>query len=181
MNASPKGARFAPFNPSESEGAKGAEVAPLSESKGATRFVKGCNNCCTRIIINHQRTIKGTIRERAGRASPARGTRLSADWVLPSAWAEWARRECPDWTRERIQRVAEQFRDYWLAKAGADACKADWQATWRNWVRRETSFGEAAFTRNLGTGPPNRQAALDAENARAKAMLFGPEPEVIDV
>ncbi|WP_238984915.1 hypothetical protein [Candidatus Glomeribacter gigasporarum] len=34
-----------------------------------------------------------------------------------------------------------------------------------------------------GTGPPglNRQVALEAENARAKAMLFGPKTEVIDV
>lgn len=28
-----------------------------------------------------------------------------------------------------------QFVDYWTAKAGADACKLDWPATWRRWMR----------------------------------------------
>jgi hypothetical protein len=29
------------------------------------------------------------------------------------------------------------FRDYWTGKAGKEARKADWGATWRNWCRRE--------------------------------------------
>ena len=29
----------------------------------------------------------------------------------------------------------DKFRDYWSAKAGKDACKVNWNATWRNWVR----------------------------------------------
>ncbi|UNF51761.1 YdaU family protein [Bartonella krasnovii] len=32
---------------------------------------------------------------------------------------------------------AKKFRDYWQAKSGKEALKADWQATWRNWFRRE--------------------------------------------
>src|SRR5690606_5110201 len=28
------------------------------------------------------------------------------------------------------------FRDYWHGVAGAAARKADWPATWRNWIRR---------------------------------------------
>ena len=31
------------------------------------------------------------------------------------------------------------FCDYWWAKAGADARKLDWAATWRNWMRRAAS------------------------------------------
>src|SRR6185312_14206179 len=30
---------------------------------------------------------------------------------------------------------AAKFTDYWRGKAGRDACKVDWPATWRNWVR----------------------------------------------
>ena len=33
-------------------------------------------------------------------------------------------------------REAERFRDYWTGKAGKDGRKADWPATWRNWIRR---------------------------------------------
>ncbi|WP_254492390.1 DUF1376 domain-containing protein [Bartonella sp. B1099] len=32
---------------------------------------------------------------------------------------------------------AKKFRDYWQAKSGKEALKVDWQATWRNWYRRE--------------------------------------------
>jgi hypothetical protein len=30
----------------------------------------------------------------------------------------------------------DKFTDYWRAKAGKDGCKLDWNATWRNWIRR---------------------------------------------
>ncbi|WP_273760491.1 DUF1376 domain-containing protein [Bartonella sp. ML70XJBT.G] len=36
---------------------------------------------------------------------------------------------------ERIKVEMAKFRDYWRSKAGANATKIDWQATWRNWVR----------------------------------------------
>ena len=26
--------------------------------------------------------------------------------------------------------------DYWCAKPGADGTKLDWEATWRNWLRK---------------------------------------------
>lgn len=35
-----------------------------------------------------------------------------------------------------VDRQAIRFRDFWIAKAGKDAAKQDWQATWRNWIRR---------------------------------------------
>lgn len=34
----------------------------------------------------------------------------------------------------------QAFRDYWSAKAGKDAAKLDWLATWRNWLRRSDRF-----------------------------------------
>lgn len=63
-------------------------------------------------------------------------TRLPDGWVLPKAWGEWALSERPDFTEADVRREAECFADHWRAKAGADARKVDWQATWRNWVRR---------------------------------------------
>jgi hypothetical protein len=73
------------------------------------------------------------------------GTRLPENWVLPKAWGEWALQERNDWNAETVRSVAEQFADHWHAKAGADARKADWQATWRNWVRREISTRVASL------------------------------------
>lgn len=63
-----------------------------------------------------------------------KGSRLSADWVLPKDWEDWAKQERPDLN---LRSVGEQFRDYWSAKAGSGATKLDWQATWRNWVRNQ--------------------------------------------
>lgn len=34
------------------------------------------------------------------------------------------------WAKDTLER----FTNHWRAKAGRDACKVDWQATWANWV-----------------------------------------------
>jgi hypothetical protein len=38
-------------------------------------------------------------------------------------------------------KVAEEFRDYWHAKAGKEARKADWGLTWKSWCRRAAETG----------------------------------------
>lgn len=63
-----------------------------------------------------------------------RASRLPDDWTLPDGWAEWARKERPDLNPAD---VSLRFADHWRAKAGKDGRKADWLATWRNWVRGE--------------------------------------------
>jgi len=65
-----------------------------------------------------------------------RGSRLANDWVLSNEWEYWANKERPD--LNAIQ-VADQFKDFWCAKAGKDGVKLDWAATWRNWVRNQKS------------------------------------------
>lgn len=61
--------------------------------------------------------------------------------------------------------VAAQFRDYWRAKAGKDAAKLDWSATWRGWCRRDA---DSPGRRNAAPAKPSRFGFL------ADAM-FGPE------
>jgi len=68
------------------------------------------------------------------------GKRLSEDWFLPNEWGEWAMRE-EGKTRQQVERIASQFKDYWIAKAGQGASKLDWFAAWRNWVRRDNDSG----------------------------------------
>jgi uncharacterized protein YdaU (DUF1376 family) len=62
-----------------------------------------------------------------------RATRLPDSWVLPEDWKQWAIGE--GWGETVIRAEADKFRDYWIARAGKDAAKADWLATWRNWMR----------------------------------------------
>ena len=85
-----------------------------------------------------------------------RATRLPQDWVLPQEWSDWAKSERPDINPNL---VASAFRDFWISKAGKDACKRDWQATWRNWVRNQ----RAAHSRPL-------QSRIDAQLETAALM-----------
>lgn len=63
-----------------------------------------------------------------------KATRLSEDWELPEEWRNWALKERPDLNPDKI---AEEFRDYWVAKPGQNGTKLNWEATWRNWIRRQ--------------------------------------------
>ena len=69
-----------------------------------------------------------------------RATRLPADWAPTPDQIAWARSE-----RKDINPATEasKFRDYWIAKAGRDATKLDWDATWRNWVRNAKAAAKA--------------------------------------
>ncbi len=75
-------------------------------------------------------------RQREAPRSP-RGSRLSAEWVLPDDWKAWAQQERPDISDPAIRRIADSFKDFWLSKPGKDGTKLDWPAVWRNWIRRE--------------------------------------------
>jgi len=67
----------------------------------------------------------------------ARATRLPLDWTLPEPWLIWTRTEKPNWPLPYLTEISERFKDYWIAKPGKDGTKLDWEATWRNWIRRE--------------------------------------------
>lgn len=83
--------------------------------------------------------------EKSAKEPSTRGARLPSTWVLPRSWGLEAQRLCPGLTVERIREIADEFRDYWVALPGSKACKLDWEATWRNWVRKE---GRNAMPRN---------------------------------
>lgn len=65
-----------------------------------------------------------------------RASRLPSDWLPSPENIAYCRERRPDLEPDQ---VAENFRDYWHAKAGKDACKSDWDAAWRSWVRGERS------------------------------------------
>lgn len=94
-----------------------------------------------------------------------RGTRLSRNWNLPTAWKEWARNERQDL---HIESEAAKFADYWHAKVGTDGYKTDWQTAWRNWIRnayRGAGLGERARRESLieQSARLNRQADFEEE------------------
>lgn len=69
-------------------------------------------------------------------ATTPKGTRLPNDWTLPAEWGRWALATYPHLAKPIVLEMAAAFRDYWVAKPG-NATKLDWEATWRNWVRKD--------------------------------------------
>jgi len=63
-----------------------------------------------------------------------RGSRLPNDWIAPQEFIDYCKTNRPDLDANFI---AEGFKDYWISQAGSKAVRADWLATWRNWVRRQ--------------------------------------------
>lgn len=72
-----------------------------------------------------------------------RGTRLPADCLLSTDWFEFCKQERPDLVPRQ---VFDEFRDYWIAQPGQKGVKTDWNATWRNWVRRQNQARTAGRT-----------------------------------
>ena len=111
------------------------------------------------------------------RSPASHGSRIPDDFPDVEALA-FCRSERPDLDP---QRVRDKFRDYWLGVPGAKGRKADWPATWRNFVR-----SEHAPLRPNGRGPPFARPPTAAERAAANvASLTGrnrnPTPVTIDV
>lgn len=69
--------------------------------------------------------------------------RLPDDWKPTVEYWDEALLINKDLTKEWFMQVAHKFKDYWIAKSGKDATKANWLATWRNWVRREVENGSS--------------------------------------
>ena len=92
-------------------------------------------------------------------AKTKRGTRLPDGWQPARTTAnENAEADHdPDWLRRQLDR----FRDHWAAQSGTKGVKADWDATWRNWIRRATDF-EPKRTNRMGDLTNNDWSAMAA-------------------
>lgn len=124
------------------------EEARLRESVDASTGVNKVNTVSAKVNMSTPVSVDVSVYEdkqesssfvagtSSAKASPTkRGTRLPQDWVLPKAWGDWALNDMPGWTADVVRLEAAKFADFWHAKAGKDASKLDWSATWRNWCR----------------------------------------------
>ena len=83
-------------------------------------------------------------KSKAKAEAKATASRLPADWSASAEDIEFCKAERPD----LVPALTEQrFRDYWIAQPGVKGRKADWPATWRNWVRNERAAHGAAAGR----------------------------------
>ena len=96
-----------------------------------------------------------------------RGSRLPADFVLPTDWIAFCQQERQDLNP---QKVFAEFKDYWTALPAGKGTKADWTATWRNWVRRQ-SAPKQSFA----------QQVADIARATVPAANTGPDPVLLKI
>ena len=62
-----------------------------------------------------------------------RGSRLEDGWMPSQKAIDQMRQECPHVNLEYEHR---KFTDYWLSVPASKGRKSNWDATWRNWIRR---------------------------------------------
>lgn len=106
-----------------------SQVESRTESREQSRPVTRDNTATQSPVPRHQK--KPSV--------SGRGSRLPPDWDPGESGFAFAAQQ--GLTNGKAQGELAKFRDYWTAKAGADATKADWQATWRNWVRKAVEHG----------------------------------------
>lgn len=80
-----------------------------------------------------------------GRAKPK--VPITEDWEPSPAVRAAMDAECPGWERRTS---LPAFIDYWLGTGGT---KADWDATWRRWVRVDKQKAEGTDSRSNGYRP----------------------------
>jgi Helix-turn-helix domain len=98
----------------------------------------------------------------------ARGSRLPPNWTPEG-----------DYDREEL----EGFRDYWIAKAGKDGVKLDWQATWRNWLRNSKQWKRTQSIAKLSGGDPpfpeHGTIRYSSWDGKVRALGLGLDPDWI--
>jgi len=117
---------------------------------------------------NH--VIANAITDVAAQAPRKRGCRLPVDWMPPALPDDVADAAWPGFQEAE----ARKFCDYWKAQPGQKGVKTDWEATWRNWVRRAMEQGNGLARNGNATGArqgPNRgTAAIVAVHERYARM-----------
>ena len=89
---------------------------------------------------------------------PARASRLPQDWQPNDRMLAFCENERPDLNPAD---VADTFRDYWHSQAGQKGVKADWEATWRNWVRNQRMAAKSPQRAAIGYRSQNELIAAE--------------------
>lgn len=104
--------------------------------------------------------------------SSSRGTRLDPNWMPGNELIAALKVECPYVDQRREHR---KFVDYWISQPGQRGVKLDWNATWRNWIRRAAENANRGYRAN-----PDEKAQRSRDTGRALAALATAGRKVIE-
>jgi len=97
----------------------------------------------------------------------ARGTRLPEDFPITDALASWAREHAP----MTGPMDHDAFCDYWRGVPGAKGRKVDWDATWRNWMRKASADRTIGRAAGRGVMPMDRAAEIAEMGRRLQQQV----------
>lgn len=83
----------------------------------------------------------------------------------PLGWWQWTLDEFK-WDTLRIKTVWDTFCDHWKATPGQKGVKADWEATWHNWCRRESSFAKPSKSGDVRVRETTAEEKTEAAHNR---------------
>jgi uncharacterized protein YdaU (DUF1376 family) len=109
-------------------------------------------------------TAEASPAEAPAPSSRGRGkkARLPADWKLPVEWRAETREKFGV-TDFQINRQTERFVRYWTSADCKNPLKADWKATWLNWIDNQQArgyLGPAGPTHSTRPGAPQRRVVI---------------------
>jgi hypothetical protein len=123
------------------------------------------------VASNEATTSVASLPPSAASDKPKRGTRIPENFAVSPQMVAWARQHAAgvDIGRELIK-----FKNYWAAKAGKDATKLDWVATWENWMLKAAESSPSRASPNGRNSGANRHVDdLTPEQRSARNPFAG--------
>jgi uncharacterized protein YdaU (DUF1376 family) len=121
---------------------------------------------------NHEPVTINHIKEKR-----SRGSRFDLQ-EMPDSWIDFCNQERPDL---EPRKTFDAFRDYWIAQPGSKGVKADWTATWRNWIRNtrvspnsQPAKQDRKMDLLMGRRQPDVVTVIDADYQERLNALSGP-------
>lgn len=122
----------------QSQSLDGEPVEPASRELVAQR-IDGLDERADDVIDKQADSNDLAVNNGKPRSDP-RGTRLPDGWEPDRPVIEQMRAECPN---VDLRAEHRKFVDHWAGAPGAKGRKVNWNATWRNWIRRAAEYGPA--------------------------------------
>jgi hypothetical protein len=116
-----------------------------------------------------------TKKTTTSKASPSRGTRIPDDFQPDESLKQWFRDQRYGGPAEFWRTEHAKFCDYWTAQSGQRGTKADWPATWRNWMRKAAERVPAAGRPAQGGFKNSAEKQADENARRADVALIADE------
>lgn len=137
---------------------RSASRAPTTESESESEAEGGSTRAGQGEREGEQRSDTSRGKPRSDRA-----TRIPDGWTPAAEEQLQTEAQAAD---VDLHRELERFRDYWQAQGGQRGRRVDWQATWRNWLRKAI---DDKPQRNGRPPPANSKGADYAERYEAAA------------